>query len=413
MCLLIAVQKRQFLDVRRLITATLLYGFVAVVGVGILVGLLATTSDKLASSLGLDPRLVAALLSAALLALLFLGAWLVHPRVMRRLAPETERLEALATRLPRELRALPTPSQVFTRVAEELADSLGLDCCALYGRWGDRFVPTFTRGPAVPFAFAADGPLPSALAGDLQPVRVAGLRPSALERALGPQDATVLEALDARVVLPLSHQETLAGFLILGEKRSGDVFSSADLHLLASVGQIAALQLERFDLEAVAASQRTLSAELTKKRPCFMSYSSHDEEFARKLHDDLESRGISCWFAPETLRVGDRWQPAIDHGLVEAERVLVVLSEHSLASPWVAYEVKAALERSEAAPTSPIVFPIRIDDAIVHATDGWPVLLRERVHVGDFRSWRDERAYAAALERLVRDLTVPAERSGS
>ena len=32
---------------------------------------------------------------------------------------------------------------------------------------------------------------------------------------------------------------------------------------------------------------------------CFISYSSKDEEFAKRLHADLQSNGVRCWFAPE------------------------------------------------------------------------------------------------------------------
>jgi Pentapeptide repeats (8 copies)/TIR domain len=32
---------------------------------------------------------------------------------------------------------------------------------------------------------------------------------------------------------------------------------------------------------------------------CFISYSSKDQEFAERLHADLQAKGVRCWFAPE------------------------------------------------------------------------------------------------------------------
>ena len=32
---------------------------------------------------------------------------------------------------------------------------------------------------------------------------------------------------------------------------------------------------------------------------CFISYSTHDREFANQLHQDLQDKGVRCWFASE------------------------------------------------------------------------------------------------------------------
>ncbi len=39
---------------------------------------------------------------------------------------------------------------------------------------------------------------------------------------------------------------------------------------------------------------------------CFISYSTKDQEFADRLHDDLQNKGVRCWFAPHDLKIGDR-----------------------------------------------------------------------------------------------------------
>ena len=39
---------------------------------------------------------------------------------------------------------------------------------------------------------------------------------------------------------------------------------------------------------------------------CFISYSSKDQEFADRLHADLQDNGVRCWFAPQDLPIGKK-----------------------------------------------------------------------------------------------------------
>ena len=39
---------------------------------------------------------------------------------------------------------------------------------------------------------------------------------------------------------------------------------------------------------------------------CVLSYATEDQAFAEKLHADLQNKGVSCWFAPHDLKVGDK-----------------------------------------------------------------------------------------------------------
>ena len=35
---------------------------------------------------------------------------------------------------------------------------------------------------------------------------------------------------------------------------------------------------------------------------CFISYSTHDQEFADRLYADLQAKGVRCWFAPHDIQ---------------------------------------------------------------------------------------------------------------
>jgi CheY-like chemotaxis protein len=146
---------------------------------------------------------------------------------------------------------------------------------------------------------------------------------------------------------------------------------------------------------------------------CFISYSSKDEEVASKLHKDLKTRGISCWYAPVDLRIGDKFRTTIDESIKLHDKLLVVLSESSIDSKWVENEVGEAEDEEERRKQTgtddlrgniTVLFPIRIDDAVFHTSAGWAAALRRTRHIGDFSSWHNPEKYDFALARLLRDL---------
>jgi uncharacterized protein YjbI with pentapeptide repeats len=142
---------------------------------------------------------------------------------------------------------------------------------------------------------------------------------------------------------------------------------------------------------------------------CFVSYSSKDEEFARRLYADLQSEGVRCWFAPEDLKIGDRYRVRIDESIRSYDKLLLVLSENSVASQWVEKEVETAFDK-EGEQGKIVLFPVRLDDAVLEAKTGWAADVRRSRHVGDFRDWKNHDSYRKAFERLMRDLKAEAGR---
>src|SRR5208283_2303284 len=98
---------------------------------------------------------------------------------------------------------------------------------------------------------------------------------------------------------------------------------------------------------------------------CFISYSNRDGEFAEHLHADLQQAGVRCWYAPKDLKIGDRFQERIEESIRIYDKLLIVLSAHSVSSLWVGREVEAALEREQRAPFRGVLFPIRLDDTVL------------------------------------------------
>jgi len=135
----------------------------------------------------------------------------------------------------------------------------------------------------------------------------------------------------------------------------------------------------------------------------FISYASKDDTLARRLHADLQAQGVRCWFAPEDLKIGDRFHSRINDAIHVQDKLLLLLSTHSIESPWVEIEVRAAMEK-EHRQHRDVLFPIRLDKSVVETDQAWAAMLRQSRHIGDFANWTDPQAYQIAFDRLLRDL---------
>lgn len=138
---------------------------------------------------------------------------------------------------------------------------------------------------------------------------------------------------------------------------------------------------------------------------CFISYSSSDKEFAKRIYGDLQQRGVRCWFAPEDMKIGDRIRKRLDDSIRIHDKLLLILSEASVASQWIEQEVETALEK-EREQGCDVLFPVRLDDSVMSAQGGWPAFLRKTRHIGDFCQWPNPTVYRQALERVLDDLRL-------
>jgi uncharacterized protein YjbI with pentapeptide repeats len=141
---------------------------------------------------------------------------------------------------------------------------------------------------------------------------------------------------------------------------------------------------------------------------CFISYSSKDTPLAERLHADLQSKGVRCWYAPEDLKIGERIRVGIDESIRVHDKFLLLLSKNSVKSKWVEKEVKTAMEQ-ERRQKRTVLFPIRLDDAVTKIESGWPADIRRSRNIGDFRRWKNHDTYQKSFDRLLRDLRASEE----
>jgi uncharacterized protein YjbI with pentapeptide repeats len=157
--------------------------------------------------------------------------------------------------------------------------------------------------------------------------------------------------------------------------------------------------------EQVITYARSFSGKPIEYYSCFISYSSKDHDLAERLYSDLQQAGVRCWFAPQSLQIGDRFRERIDDSIRLHDRVLLILSEGSVNSTWVETEIRKALQEEQRR-LAPVLIPIRVDDAVMETDREWAAELRRTRQIGDFRQWRDHDIYRKAASQLIRDLAT-------
>jgi hypothetical protein len=90
------------------------------------------------------------------------------------------------------------------------------------------------------------------------------------------------------------------------------------------------------------------------------------------------------------------------------DKLLIILSSNSIQSAWVVTEVEGAFEREHREKDRVVLFPIRLDDAVMQTNQAWAADIRRRRHIGDFSEWTNHVSYKKAFTRLLRDLKAEA-----
>lgn len=129
-------------------------------------------------------------------------------------------------------------------------------------------------------------------------------------------------------------------------------------------------------------------AERTQERVAFISHSTRDKPFVRRLAADLVAHGVKVWLDEQRLLVGDSVPEKIAQGLAESDFFLIVVSADSVESEWVKKELSSALVH-EIERRKVTVLPIRIDDAKM------PNSIHDKLYA-DFRG-----SYEAGFRKLL------------
>lgn len=149
-----------------------------------------------------------------------------------------------------------------------------------------------------------------------------------------------------------------------------------------------------YRMEALGDEHLTLIRSRIRGPSIFLSHSTHDDPFVRRLADDLGKHGIRAWVDDAEIRAGESLFDKIESALHEMEFLGVVLSERSVTSEWVGREITMRLTH-DLARRGAAVIPIILDDCDVKlGLRGLPSV--------DFRG-----SYDQAMQRLVHMITAP------
>ncbi|MCK4303366.1 MAG: toll/interleukin-1 receptor domain-containing protein [Candidatus Eisenbacteria sp.] len=153
---------------------------------------------------------------------------------------------------------------------------------------------------------------------------------------------------------------------------------------------------------------------------CFISYSTDDEEFASRLHNDFQAAGIRCWKWNKDAKTGESMWGEIDQAIRDFDKLVLIASASSLKSPYVQDEIERAIQKErkrqklkaagQYTGNTNVLFPVRLDDYIFK---GWEherkVDVTKKV-IADARGWsEDPEVYAQVRDKLIRDLKADGE----
>jgi len=144
---------------------------------------------------------------------------------------------------------------------------------------------------------------------------------------------------------------------------------------------------------------------------CFVSYSHRDDAFVTRLVESLRAAGVRVWFAPEDLVGGKKLYDEIRDAIDRFDRLLIVLSQHSISSDWVKSEIRNA-RRRELRDRRQVLFPISLVDfdmlrswELFDADLGHDIARELREYfIPDFSNWQDAVAYDYQLTKVVAGL---------
>lgn len=125
----------------------------------------------------------------------------------------------------------------------------------------------------------------------------------------------------------------------------------------------------------------------------------------------MRAEHMRVWFAPEDIKGGRKLHEQIDQAIQLHDRLLLILSEHSMQSEWVMSEIRRA-RRTEIEENRRKLFPIALIDfdkvkswRCFDADIGKDLAIEVReYYIPDFSNWKDHDAFEAAFAKLVCDL---------
>ena len=88
----------------------------------------------------------------------------------------------------------------------------------------------------------------------------------------------------------------------------------------------------------------------------FLSYSSEDIEFVRRLRNDLVENGFNAWMDETHIPGGHHWDDTVEEALENSELLILLISPNSVKSSFVRDEMDYALDKAHPIPQIPVMY---------------------------------------------------------
>jgi class 3 adenylate cyclase len=282
----IAITRSNLFDIDRLISSAATYTLLASLLLGAAFTALPPLATLFSGWLGVERGTVNLAFAGVLAPLVVVAEQRLRPVLEQALFSERHALKLGAAGLAGELATAPDAQTLLERAGARLEALLRPACCAIYGRAGRAYAPIFVHGAAVAPSFAAESPLLAALRGgalDLEQARGA---------LADPADRGAIGSLGAVVLVPIAHGAELAGFVALGPKGSGDVYTATDRALLSAIGSTLAASLARLGEKELLREARVREERLARYVPAAFA-----SELSRGPAPEAGEREVTVLFA--------------------------------------------------------------------------------------------------------------------
>jgi class 3 adenylate cyclase len=263
---IIGMIRFNWFDVDRLLSAAASYTLLLVAALAFVMTAAPVLAASVSATTGVGDGVARLAMSVGLAGLLVPLHRRLRPQIDRVFFAERFALERGIERLGETVGACATPEETAVAVGSELERLLHPDACRVYLRREGCFEAVFARGRGGPPVFPERSALVAAIEEQRAPI---GLEMPGDGRH-GAADAfqrAALETLAAELVIPVRHDAALAGFLALGAKRSGDVYTTTDRALLAAVGDRVAGQLRHLEQLRARSADRAASERVRRYVP--------------------------------------------------------------------------------------------------------------------------------------------------
>lgn len=194
--------------------------------------------------------------------------------------------EQILSELGDQMRSIVDPHRLLDRMCSSIAESLHVPRVAVLLQDHGTFKPAYVLGyqspPHVSFSDRASALEQMRRASEPLTVYFDDPESWMHSRKITPEEREALQALQSQLLLPLSANEKLLGFVSLGEKRSEEPYSRSDIRLLKSAASQAGLALENAQLSAALAREAAERERLKR-----------DVEIAREVQERLLPQNLA------------------------------------------------------------------------------------------------------------------------